>query len=288
MRKLLKSKKGGIPAINEIVMTFLNVTPKPILILIFILLVTTISSFVLPALFNIFGYACVYDNGQVELYQVPLSNLVEKTFFDISRTTRDYFGIEDYELPYDPFPYGDKSYLRIPEQCLIESDANGSEVYGYVATCTDCPTNANFFQGFYVPKDKLICVDDGYSVTVGNEGLLNQDICSQCRPPHHYYYNQTVVENLGWVFTIENSSLSQFVNEEYVSQVYLDRIKDMGGVKKTVDTDQFVSIQCEDVKKPNLYFFNIKVFDRTLWIYLVVAYGLITFSYFWYNHIGLV
>src|SRR4030043_588524 len=109
-KKLIKNKKGSIPVISEILQIFLNVTPKPILALIFILLISLIASFVIPMALQFFGYDCIMDNGQLELYQVPMNNIVTKSVFDFTNSkegVRGIFGLEDYKYPENPFPNGD-------------------------------------------------------------------------------------------------------------------------------------------------------------------------------------
>lgn len=278
---ILKSKKGGIPAINEIVMTFLNITPKPILILIFLLLLVTISGFVIPIFLNLFGYYCVNHQDSLDLYQVPANNLLQKSFYDVQKGVEGILGVEQYQLPDDPFPDGNKEFLRIPAECFIESTANGTTVSGYVSACTDCPTNANFFEGFYKFKSDLICTDDGY---FKKAGLLDRKLCAQCSPPNPYYYNHSNCVNQDeCYFTITNTSLIPAITTDYLDQVNYQKIVDLGGVLRQQNSENIVNIQCSAVGKPNLYFFSIELFNQTMWVLIVIGYFLTIFAWGWYG-----
>lgn len=292
-KRLLKSKKGGIPAINEIVLTILNITPKPILLLIFILLITTIATFIIPIFLGLFGYDCVYESGSLELYQVPIQSIAIKSIQDIKGGFDDLIGLPSYELPEDPFPYGNKSFIRIPDGCF-ETVQNGSEeLYGYSALCTDCDaiSRASFFGNNITLPYKArysICIGDGYyAKNVFNLDLFGSRFCSRCSPPTGYYYNHSNIPEHGWVFTIENQSLVPFIDESYYYNIELNRLKELGGVMRSQDSTQFVNLQCTDVHKPTVYFFTIELFNKTMWIFLIVGWGLISFAYLYYSAIGL-
>lgn len=291
-------KKGGIPAINEIVMTILNVTPKPILYLVFILLITTIASFIIPVFLNIYGYACVYEEGNLELYQVPMSAVGTKSVQDLKEGVTELLGLTSYELPEDPFPTGTKEYIRIPDSCFkTVNNGTSGEVYGYTGLCTDCPVIANFPSSlpFINPNtttsiryEQSVCIGDGeYQKTVWNSDLYGSRYCYRCSPPTGYYYNHSSISEVGWVFTIEDPALIGSISEDYYYNVHLNRIKNLGGVKRSQDTSQFANIQCTEFGQPSLYFFSIEVFNRTMWIYLIVAWGLIGFAFAYYSAIGL-
>jgi len=291
----LKSKKGGIPVINEIVLTVLHSTPKPILILIFLLLLTVIGMFVIPTMLSLFGYSCATSGGVLNLYQVPMNKIIENAFLNLQQGFMSLFGIQQYTLPDDPFPNGDKRFLKIPTQCFIQSKANTS-AYGYSAGCVDCPNDANFFQGFYLFKKDLICIGDGYAVPRTSSGYDPEwvSFCNQCIPPSPYYFNYTnclnnpIINNGVCYFTIlPNVSVSSIDTTDFQNTNFLQNIINLGAVVRPQDSTEFVNIQCEDVNKPQIYFFNIKVFDLKLWVYLIIAYGLIFLAYFWYSMSGL-
>lgn len=292
-KKLLKSKKGGIPAINEIVMTILKITPKPILYLIFILLLTTIATFVIPVFLGLFGYDCVLEDGNLELYQVPIQSIAVKSIQDIKEGFDEFLGLPSYELPEDPFPFGNKSFIRIPDGCFETVINSSQELYGYTALCTDCDaiSRADFF-GINVTlpyKARYsICISDGYfSKNLFNYDLFGSRFCLRCSPPTGYYYNHSNIPSHGWVFTIENSSYLPFIDESYYYNIKLNRIKELGGVKRTQDTSDFVNIQCTEYNRPSIYFFTIELFNRNMWIIILLGSFLVTFAYAYYSAVGL-
>jgi len=307
--KLLKSKKGAIPVINEVVDIILNITPKPILLLIFLLLITTIASFVMPFLLGVFGYSCVNEGGTYELYKVPVENIVQKTLIiDAEGVADTLLGLDDLKLPEDPFKNGDKRYVKIPDPCIIKIDVQvnktlfGYDTYplvGYVAFGTNCTlikddgriTNTNIYRTW----TDSVCVSDGYALDLDDLGLwvfyrLNANarkFNALCQPPNPYYYNHTIFSyymnttSVGY-FTIMDESLLPNIEDDYLNNDYVEKIKKIGGIKQDQDNSQFVNIQCE-YETPQLYFFSVKVFDRNLWIWLLIASFLIPFAFDWYS-----
>jgi len=287
MVKTLKSmgKKGGIPIVNEIVMTFLRVTPKPILLLIFVLLVTTIATFVIPAMLNMFGYECIAVDGDLKLYQVPMNNLAQKSLSDIKQGAREFAGFEDYKLPEDPFPDGDTRYLRVPAECFNEVQIAGETVVGYSSACVDCNASSWFrYSG-------SICLSDGYydSTLITKYWIGTANFCYRCSPPNPYYYDHELCFNQDECFfhITDDDLADDIIQTEYGANYYYQNIIKLGGVERGQDATQFVNIQCDGVDEPQLYFFNIKVFDRTMWIYLLISGGLIYLASFWFRLVGL-
>lgn len=283
MNKSNPSKIQGIPAINELVLTFLNTAPKPILVLIFLLLVTTLATFFIPALLNLFGYECVQVGDEIKLYQVPMDRLAEKSLVDVKQSTRSFFGFEDYQLPEDPFPNGDKRFLRIPPDCFLEAEISGVTEVGYSSACVDCNKSGLFrYWG-------SICTSDGYYdpdlVTSYWVGTAN--FCYVCAPPNPYYFNYSYCYNQDQCFfrilPEYESQVGSIIDDDWRANYYYQKIVELGGVVRQQDSSQFVNVQCEDVNKPQLYFFSIEVFNRTMWIYLFVAYFLITLAFMWYG-----
>ena len=293
IKKILKSKKGGIPAVNEIVMTILNVTPKPILYLIFILLLTTIATFVIPLFLGLFGYDCVYDGGNLVLYQVPIQSIATKSIQDVKQGFSDLLGLTTFELPEDYFPSGNKSFARIPDGCF-ETVQNGSEqIYGYTALCTDCDaiSRAPFFGTnitlFYKAQYSVCTTDGFYHKSPFNLDPLNLRFCYRCSPPTGYYYNHSNIPAHGWVFTILNESYLPFIDEIYYTNIELNRLINLGGVERQQDSEDIVNIQCTEAHRPTLYFFSIELFDRTMWIIIILGSFIISLAYMYYGAVGL-
>jgi hypothetical protein len=280
-----KSKKGGIPVINEVVLTILHSTPKPVLFLLFLFLMSVIGNFALPSVLNMFGYECVSKQGTMTLYQVPMDKIFQKSLSDIKQDLRALVGLTDYQLPDDPFPNGDKSFLRVPAECFLDVQINGSTFTGYSSACVNCTKSG------VIRYWGSICLSDGYYSPdlITKYWLGTANFCYKCSPPDPYYYDHEYCfseENCFFRITDE-SLIGQIVDEDYEANYYYQQIVNLGGVEIPQDTNQFVNVQCEDVNKPQLYFFNIKIFDLQLWIYLAVAYILIFIAYHWYRMSGM-
>lgn len=282
LKRLLKSKKGGVPVLSEIVHIVMSILPTPIKILLFVLLITTISSFFIPAILGEFGYACVNEANKLELYQTPMKNILGKTSLDLFTGLETTFFPSRFQFPDDPYPNGDKHYLRVSNQCFITSMLNGSQVVGYPAKCINCPTNGNLYQ-YLFSRDQLICIGDGDTPFYGS---LNDELCIRCMPPKPFYYNHSncINNNFGFcVFTIKNESYLGDVGSDFDKAVYLQKIKELGGVKRQQSSSEFINIQCTASAQPSLYFFSIEIFNRMLWVYLCIAYALVGFAFFWYH-----
>ena len=289
LQKIINSKKAGVPLVNEIILLLQKIIPAPVWFLLFLLLVTLIGSFLVPAILNFFGYECLYgDTGTLDLYQVPMDKILQKS---VSVDFRSMLGLAEFQLPDDPFPNGDKRFLRINPECF-DSVNNGSEIVtGYDGTCVDCPVISNFFKTKIVLYSKFgaghqVCIGDGfYQQTLSSAYDTSvQNYCYKCAPPNPYYYNHTnCLSNTSCYFTITNESLVSQVSGDFYKNVYLSRIKALGGVKRTQDSSEVVNIQCKEFNKPELYLFSIEIFNATLWLYLSVGYVLVMIAHWWYS-----
>lgn len=284
-QSIFKSKKGGIPIINEVVLTVLHSTPKPVLFLIFLLLLSVIGNFALPSMLNMFGYECVSKQGVLTLYQVPMDKMFEKSLSDIKQDLRGLVGLTDYQLPNDPFPNGDKTLLRVPPECFLDVQINGSTKTGYSSACVNCTKSG------VIRYWGSICLSDGFFSPdlVTRYWLGTANFCYKCSPPEPYYYNHSFCfDQENCFFRITDPSLAgSIISEEYQANFYYQQIIKLGGVEKLQDDSEFVNIQCEAINKPQLYFFSIKVFDVQLWIYLSVAYVFVFIAFFWYKMVSL-
>jgi len=289
-QKIWKNKKGGllggaITSIVDFLQMILHLVPAPIRLALFILLITTFATFIIPAFLNLFGYECVTENNQLALYKVPMSSLLAKSMSDARQTVRRTVGLSDYQLPDDPFPNGDKRYIRVPDNCLMTTQLNGSEFTGYTARCTNCSFEPfQWYNVLFGLDDNRVCVGDGYAnVNVWSYSLEYRQFCYLCAPPHPYFYNHTQCLNNpnGCLFQIEAGYNPNDVLESY--DYYLIRIKELGGVKIPIDDTEIVNIQCRAYNQPAIYFFDVEIFNKTLWIILIIGFGLVSFAFAWYG-----
>jgi len=299
-KKLRKSKKGGIPVINEIVQLVIKIVPTPIWILLFLFLITTLAGFLMPQILQIFGYDCASNKGVLELYQVPPNSLFQNVFVNIaqgiSQTSAGSL-LTDYRLPDDAFPNGDKTYLRIPNECFVTITNGTQQITGYTALTTNC-SYAGFFYTFgnfstlqsVLRTENSICTSDGWARPLGFFDLLDQwkkHYIRRCEPPIPYYFNYTnCYSKEECYFTITDPSLIGGITTDYVSDLYLQKIVGLGGVKRAQDKSEIMNIQCKAEGQPQLYFFSIEIFNQQLWILLIGGYALIGFAFIWYSMIS--
>ena len=291
-RNLWKSKKGGIPVISELVTIVMDILPAPIKIGLFILLFTVIASFILPAIFSLFGYSCVYETGEVELYQVPMRSSFGKLGFELEEFTKGWFSIKDYQMPDDAYPAGDKHFIRVPLECIVTQEINGTTQWGYTSLCTNCTYVTNFWSsalssvtwGFF-GNANTICLSDGYYAPITRfHPLSTKQTCSQCHPPNPYYFNITNCPSPDvCFFTIIHESHIPYILDDYIDKTYLIKLKLLGAVKRAQDSSEVVNIQCTASKRPALFFFGIEVFNKTMWIILILGTFLVQFSWAWYK-----
>lgn len=285
MVNLWKSKKGAIPIVSEIVTIVMGILPAPVKVALFILLFTVIASFVIPAILSLWGYSCVYESGQYELYQVPLSGTFGKVSYEINEFLRDFIGIQDYELPENPFPQNNKTFLRIPEECFTTQEINGTDRSGYSALCVNCTYEPKWYSYILGKDDTTICLSDGYYEPLSNFASTGaKKFCAICNPPYPYYFNITNCPSIdNCYFTIENVSLIPYVGDDYEDEIYLNRLKELGGVKRAQDSNEFINVQCTANRQPSLYLYSIEIFNKTMWIVLIVGTFLVQFAMMWYG-----
>jgi hypothetical protein len=290
-KRLIKSRKGGVPVLNEIVHIVLKIVPNPIFKLLFLLLIPVLLSTLMPAILSLFGYTCIDRGGTIELYQVPLGNVLLNTYVNFQQGAYNLIGVTAYHLPEDPFPYGNKKYLKIPTECFVNSKLNVSH-YGYSAGCVNCISDqTSVFQTIFTTRKDMICTSDGYALN-RDTGFLPDLItfCDQCSPPYPYYYNHTIclnnveIDNGICYFTINpNVSISEVDETTFDTTNYFGRIQDLNGVLRTQNTNDMINIQCNSNNRPELYFFTIELFNQQMWLLLIIGYYLIMFAFIWYK-----
>jgi hypothetical protein len=289
MQKLWKSKKGGIPVIGELVTIIMDVLPAPIKVGLFVILFTVIASYIIPAILSLGGYACVPESGQVELYQIPLTNTFAKFGFELNDYLKGFVWIKDYQMPEDPYPDGDKSYLRVPSECFTTQEINGTTRWGYTALCTNCSYVSNFWTyvvSLGTGKDgNTICLSDGYYQPLPNYASTGaKRICAQCNPQSPYYFNISNCQSIDdCFFTVEDPVYVPYILDTYVNTEYLQKIKSLGGVKRPQDDTQFFNIQCTSSGKPSIFMFGFEVFNKALWIVLIIGTFLVQVAWAWYG-----
>jgi hypothetical protein len=290
MSKILKSRKGGIPAINEIVLTVLHTTPKPILFFIFILLTSVIAGVFMPIILGFAGYECAYKNNQLTLFQIPVQSAGTAVFQNINQAVLDATCSKPYEYTTSDYLNGNSDYLRVPDSCYNTVQFNGTSFSGYDSRCTNCSDTQNWVDRTFSPNKAQVCVGDGYSLVqdVWHVGG-NLCYCQTCAPPQGYYFDPTAcTTKAGCYFTeINKTSKTGSVLLTALEQQYYNSIVKLGGVERPQNSQEFVNIQCAAAGRPEIYVFSIRIFNPVLWIYLYLAYWILVFAGWYYKHLGI-
>lgn len=294
MKKM--NKKGAVP-IGEALLMVWDTIPRPIKMFFFLFLLVVISSFVFPTMVKFFGYECATDrSGSINLYKIPTENLLRSAVVDVNNVIRKYIiGVDEYRMPEDPFPDGDATYLRVPQECIVNTEINGTPVMGYTAQCSNCSFEPKTtWWGWFGSDANGICVGDGYyeEGTALDKNKFLEARCKQCSPPSidscdtEYYFNISNCQNPPYncYFTLVNESKASCIDPRGLAiSDYYEKIISLGGVKQEQSSDSFVNVQCVDEGKPAPFMFSVELFNRTMWIILLIASFLIPLAWGWYN-----
>lgn len=290
MVRILKSKRGQIPIVSDFIHIFLSVTPKPILALLFIFLITLIAGVILPGMLKLMGYTCLYgEDGTPQLWQVPPGSLLDNLMSNINQKAREIF-YQQYILPDDPFPNGDKTYMKVPSACWVDTQINGTDTSGYTSLCTNCTKAPNGFTDEYfggafgMIGHEQICVSDGVARHRSfYDSVATKNLCALCEPPvpYHFEINHCTSQD-NCYFVIDDPALIDRVTVSALDAKARKAMEKSGGHIVSVDpVNDVVSVQCTANKQPTLYLFTIEMFNRTMWIVLLLGYAIVGFAY-WY------
>jgi hypothetical protein len=306
MKSFIKSKKAGIPILNEIVVTFINIIPTPIKFLLFILLISVIANFFIPTTLQWVGYECLEVEGELLLLKVPIENAIPKTIsVDFAQFKDDIYGLQAIKEDENFFIDGDKRYVKIPDLCLYTIEYENETFTMYNAYMTNCTYARYLGHRLNVENDvwgspatndlnrdttETYCVGDGYYVN-RNNFLKRFDyrvrlFRSTCSPPTGYYYNHTVNKDLFptiGAFTIINESTVDLIPDNPENLNYYNKLLELGAIRVIPDKDSFSNIQCKADSTPNMYFYNIEVFNSKLWIYLSFLSVVLLYALRWYS-----
>ncbi len=257
--KILKNKKGqGVPtmdplqtlidAIRSIISWFLAVTPKPMLMLIFLFMLVGLGSFFIPLFLNGLGYHCD-TNGVV--WKIGGTQFL--VTFDLLRNKPEF----DQGI-----------YMKIP---TMVCGGSGKYPNPIMAICTDCP-KSNINGTFEY------CSGDGQRLNNTWWQFYNQLACEwqQCGPPENYFYNFTEDKYQCDDTSCINESLAAYNQKLYSTigafPVYTFEDEDKYNYLKLV----YLKCQTNNPTNIRLTFFGIDVFDYKLWLLLLLVGTLLT------------
>lgn len=256
----------GIPILSDIVDFFkkaidwaFKLMPKPLLFMVFFLLLTLIGGFILPFFFNVTGTFCVDD--------VKLSG----NSFNFPKNVATYFNYNT-----------NRNYSSVEFSCSQEFlDVDHSEFFYDGQFCTDCDVidssshpsylinNNNGTLGF---RNNLgLCAGNAYRIADENKSTIQKLLCESkgdtdwyafgCEPPIGFYYNRTsntYICEEDFCLTINSTKLT------------IESLTAAGYYRTSGATDNvdIIGIKCFD-DKPKLAFVGIDVFDVRIWLILL-------------------
>lgn len=255
MRKLLKNKKGQLPvtdvlgnilnAIRSFISWFLNIAPKPLLILFFLAFILLIGNFLMPLIVNGLGFHCD-TSGTVW----KISGTALFTNFGLIMNKPD---LEEADLQNIPVICGSTGKMR------------------EMVICTNCTINTS--------QDVILagCAGDGYRLD--DYKFFRAFLCEWlgCAPPVGYFYNYTEDKYQCYESHCINKTLDDYNNRLYsvesATPVYGESIEGNYSVFRMI----YFKCQQRNPINIRLTFFGIDVFDYKIWVALFVIGGMLIF-----------
>ena len=286
-QSLFKNKKGQfvdiLGGIQRAIGWFFQTAPKPLLLIIFLLLLVGFAS-IFSLLLNMTGNFC--DTAGNE-YRTGTLRFVTNTGLLTSMPSEEEINLEvmfvDEKvggiLPqctkflFDPYYYEgglfstDKDYL-----------ATGSGYYYDGRFCTDCDTERLF--GNVTHDSGVYCTGDVYKLDNEEKNFAQKTFCGKnsCEPPEGYYYDRT--RNV--YVCIDDLCLNEEGEKSTNGQMWNLKLKEKGAVIQPPsqygdrDYRNVVQVECDvgDLN-PKLRTFGINLFNYKLWILLFILSALV-------------
>ena len=300
MKKLFKNKKGAITQLLQGLQTLVQATPKPILFIFFLLLLTIIGS-IISLLLNAYGIYCNSANQPTQLNTNLFNNIaLIQNIPNPENLNKEAMQTEDYSyaLGFLPSsPVSDTCALRVPKNAKIIY-TNDTE------TITTTPEW--FYQGGICSVCNKVTIKDRDDVGVTlntyrnycrgnvyynqNKTLLQRIMCQEwraegflCEPPRHYYYDPTSNLYLCADNTCVGITLGQLWDEQlnnYNAQLLYPTLQE----EQDPNAKNFVAITCNELK-PRLTIFGIDFLSFEIFIFLTLVI-LLAWGYFKLNELA--
>lgn len=250
MRKLIKSKKGQIPTtdiigsivngIRSFISWFLQVTPKPLLFLFFLVFILLLGNFLMPLIVNGMGYHC---DTNYNVWKV--TGLEIFTNFDLLRNKPNYDEPDIVEVPFICF------------------SSTGARTISYCTNCT------------YDPDSNGGCLTDGYRLEEYS-GIGKTFYCEWlgCSPEQGYFFDTSANVFICYEDYCINKTLEDYNNRLYSIEGAIPVYQDQLNNNSVYNMIQF---KCQENNPLNirLTFFGIDVFDYRVWVALALIFALI-------------
>jgi hypothetical protein len=290
MRRIFKNKKGVLSGIldsvGQLIQGILTIVPKPLLILIFLFLIVTVS-YILSIIFNSFGIYCNSANEPVQLN----TNILTSISLISQIPDPKQLGLEQLNM--------EESGITIISEQITECSTQVQE--GYYILSNNQRINFNtptyFYDGTYCTECNAITLYDNVTGRVGgvskkwcvgkvarneDKSLLQKALCGNlaCEPPQHYQYDPTPNAYTCSDQTCAGITLGQKWDELLASKNAQLMYQTQDNQRQT-SADQLLGITCQDLK-PRLaiwgidlfryeYIFVLLIIWILIWIYMNVA-----------------
>lgn len=274
--------------IRWLIDSFLDKTPRPIQILIFLLMLVGLVSLI-PFFLHLIGFHCNTDAEVIKT--TPLSF--------ITNLRIAYIGADDYinTSSYIPQPSSIVVSCRKPV-CYVNgsyyyestSYCDGQTIiYPLLTTratwsqCSICDGEVNYTGirsiGGFVSESFYLCHGDAYHINQSDRNWYQSWVCDEgedCTVPKYYKYEYDT-----GTFDCIYLEICGLNNTQIISE--MDSLLDQAEGElfypdiSEKDYRKAVSIKCDRKFEPQITFFGLPIFDYKVWLLLIVIYVMFMF-----------
>ncbi len=232
-----------------------NVLPRPILFMLFIVMISMIGTFILPFFFNMTGTFCVNDVK------------VTGSAFNLPKNVATYFTIDTV-----------RNYTKAEAACAPPIVVNDTWYYNYDGGfCTNCTVIENHDSDGFLSDSALhtnigLCAGDAYRTPDENKTWLQKFQCESkgdknfysfaCEPPLGYYYDYETN-----AYVCVDDCIDFTTNQTSLALASLQEAGYFATPPVGDESPPFVGIKCFG-NTPKLTFIGIDIFDIRIWALL--------------------
>ena len=300
MKRLMKNKKGTaltdiISTFTDIISTFLSTLPRPLQLIIFLLLILLIGNIVQFAL-NVFGIFCDSGNNPVSVG----FNVIESTSL-MFRSTNMFRGQEDdftkLEKLVSCSNYYENYTFLADEGSLLGFKVPYSEILDWLGVDYSIDKDIAPARWFYNPSPCVKCdvtfirlnggdveeVCEGDAYPIINKSFFQKVQCDLtaadiCELPDNYFYSylsNTYVCSISDCDIAAKDQWDKILRDSGAEYMYAGGVD--GSIAAFNDYTRAVGVKCEELK-PKIAFFGIVIFDYKIWM-LIGILGVLFWVY---------
>lgn len=272
---MLKNKKGVfsglIDNIGSLIQGIIQLTPKPLLILIFLFIIVSVA-YVLSIIFNAFG---IYCNSANEPVQLNTNILTSISLIGQIPEPKD---INRLDIDIENDPSKQLCSRQINEGYYLKQDGttiNFTKRWFYIGTlCTNCNKITLYDSNNNVGE---WCEGDASRIPDADRKITQKLLCgiTACEPPKNYYYSQS--QNLyicSNTATCTGATLAQKWDELLASKEAHPLYPDVPTGTRNPSADKILGITCKELK-PRLGIWGIDLFRYEYIFIILIIYILV-------------